>query len=267
MSSLSCDVRADLLARTGTGELHVYHNVGGTGLGTFSSIHQVVGTGWGGYSEINLGDVDWDGCADLLARSSTGALHIYYNNPSGGGLSYFLSPPATVGTGWGGYSEIELGQLSWNHGNSLLARSSNGELHLYYNTGGGGLSTFASPPAVVGTGWGGFSELTLGDVDNNGLDDLLARGSGGNLFVYYSSENGFPSPLSGDIVGTGWGAYSEINLGDVDGDGYADVLARSSAGALHVYYNTGGGSGLSTFHNTPQVVGTGWGGYNEINLG
>ena len=114
MSSLSCDVRADLLARTGTGELHVYHNVGGTGLGTFSSIHQVVGTGWGGYSEINLGDVDWDGCADLLARSSTGALHIYYNNPSGGGLSYFLSPPATVGTGWGGYSEIELGQLSWN---------------------------------------------------------------------------------------------------------------------------------------------------------
>jgi FG-GAP-like repeat len=54
-------------------------------------------------------------------------------------------------------------------------------------------------------------------------------------------------------------------LGDVNGDGRVDVLARDGGGALWLYPNTGG-SGTSTFGARSQV-GTGWNTMTAINLG
>ena len=58
---------------------------------------------------------------------------------------------------------------------------------------------------------------------------------------------------------------SEINLGDVNGDGRADLLARGNAGDLLLSPSIGG-TGLGTF-GPFSVVGTGWGAMSEITLG
>jgi FG-GAP-like repeat len=45
------------------------------------------------------------------------------------------------------------------------------------------------------------------------------------------------------VIGTGWSAFDAlVACGDINGDGYVDVLAREhSNGALHIYYGNGAG--------------------------
>jgi hypothetical protein len=86
----------------------VYLNAGGTGLGTFNGIPSTVGTGWTGFDSISLGDVNGDGRADLLARTSAGAL-IVYLNAGGTGFGTFNPTPTTLRTDWAGFSQITLG--------------------------------------------------------------------------------------------------------------------------------------------------------------
>jgi hypothetical protein len=98
------------------------------------------------------------------------------------------------------------------------------------------------------------------DFTGNGWSDVLARTtSTGNLYLY---------PGNGTVVdeaartwfGGGWGAMSAIiRIGDLDGDGHEDVLARESAtGALWFYPGTGLGLGPR------QQIGTGWNSMREI---
>ena len=110
--------------------------------------------------------------------------------------------------------------------------------------------------------------MALGDVNDDGADDLLARAAGGDLHVYINQHGSGLNTFSRtpQIVGTGWGAYNEINLADVNADGYDDLFARASNGELHVYINQHG-TGLNTFFGFFEIAGTGWGGYNDINLG
>jgi hypothetical protein len=100
------------------------------------------------------------------------------------------------------------------------------------------------------------------DFTGNGWSDVLARTtSTGNLYLY---------PGNGTVVdesartwfSAGWTAMSAIiRIGDLDGNGREDVLARESAtGALWFYPGTGTGSGLGA----RRQIGSGWNGMREI---
>src|SRR5262249_36768396 len=98
----------------------------------------------------------------------------------------------------------------------------------------------------------------LGDVNGDGYADLVvcAYGSGaggtagaGSIYVVYGTSTGIPSltlsTLNGtngfrlDAVGSAMNAGRVLTVGDINGDGYADIvigaaLANSSAGYVYV---------------------------------
>lgn len=195
----------------------------------------------------------------LLARDTTGALWQYH------GTGTAAAPYQTrqkVGAGWQTYTAVTpLSAVKSDGTGDVVARDSSGVLWYYRGTG-----TPAAPlaPRVrLGAGWNMYNLLVgAGDVTGDGHPDLLARDTGGVLWLYRgtgASPGVFAARLR---IGGGWNMYgSLVGVGDISGDGHPDLLARDASGVLWVYRGTGSASGLFA---TRAKVGGGWSMYKAL---
>jgi hypothetical protein len=215
-----------------------------------------------------LGDTAGLGLGDILAIDQSGNLWLYPNTGSGD-ASMFSGGRSQVGQGWTGYTLAAVGPLD---GTDLLAGivaiDPAGNLWYYPNTGGTGLGTFGTP-TQIGVGWTGYTIVGITDLYSFGEEGLLAIDPAGNLWYYQGSgvlgASNFPY---GRIqVGSGWTGYT-ADVADINGSGYPDIVAVDPSGNLWLYPNTAatGGTGTSTFA-APVQVGSGWSGFQAVDLG
>ncbi|MEW2297219.1 FG-GAP-like repeat-containing protein [Streptomyces sp. NPDC006743] len=141
----------------------------------------------------------------------------------------------------------------------LLATDSAGAVTLYRGTGTGGLSS-----RIPGSGdrfAAGSVLVPFGDVDGDRCADVLVR-VGDQLRAYRPGCGkvvGASSPYT--AIGTGWGQYDRLTSpGDVNGDGYADLIARqASTGDMYFY------AGSADHRLKARVrIGTDWKLYQRI---
>jgi Ca2+-binding RTX toxin-like protein len=93
------------------------------------------------------------------------------------------------------------------------------------------------------------------DFTGDGIADLVARDSGGSLWLYPGSGAG--SLQTRSLIGTGWGAMrSIVATPDFTGDGNADILAYDTSGRLWLYRGNGAGRVQSG-----AQIGSGWSGF------
>jgi GH25 family lysozyme M1 (1,4-beta-N-acetylmuramidase) len=251
-----------VLARDPQGRLLVYPNVHGRGESTLSAPF-TAGLGWNGLSPIDAGDVNGDGRDDVLTRDGLGVLRVYPDR-QGTGTALF-APPSTVGLGWNGMNIIELGDVTRDHRVDIVARDGGGNLWLYPSSGLTGVNTWAGPTRL-GMGWNVMSTIKLGDLNSDGRTDLVARDGSGNLWLYPGTGGTgtatFGSPIQ---LGIGWNGMNAIALGDMNGDGRCDLMARDGGGILWLYPNAAG-SGIHTLAG-PSELGFGWGAMTALDLG
>ncbi|MFI2371813.1 FG-GAP repeat domain-containing protein [Streptomyces sp. NPDC018833] len=163
-----------------------------------------VGGGWGIYNKVlSTGNLAGAGADDLLARDGSGTLWLYLGYGNG-----TLTGRSKVGTGWGTYNQITgKGDLTGDGRNDIVARDGGGTLWLYKGT--GNRTTPFLARTKVGTGWNIFNNLvSVGDIDLDGITDLLARGTDGTLWRYSGTGNAAAPFKSRVKIGTsGWNGY------------------------------------------------------------
>jgi hypothetical protein len=244
------DGYGELYTTAGGGLLEVHRFSGG---GLTSS------RGWSGWAPgtrfVPVGDMTGDGCSDMLTRTTDGLLYRH----SGGCTGVFLPDDegTLVGSGWNGFDTIVAADdFTGDHLPDLLARrASTGELYLYRTN----VSGRVEPGVRVGTGWKGYTIVGAADVTGDGIGDLVARDAGGELWRYDGNGTGGFKPRA--LVFRDWGAGRDaiVAVGDVTGDGFPDLVSRTTDGRL--LRNKGWGDG--TFGAT-YVLASGWQPYRAV---
>ncbi len=196
-------------------------------------------------------DVTGDGKTDLVHRTRNGFTFVA---PSSGGAHVEF---VTDGTSTD-FDLVPIGDQNGSGSPELLSVSATGALRLYADA-----STTWGALRWTGYGWNVYNKVfSPGDVDGDGRADVMARQHNGDLY-FYRATGTLSAPFAGRVkVGPGWDDYDQVvGLGDNDGDGKGDLLARTPAGQVYFYGSTGD---KSAPFKPRKALATGWQVYNQI---
>ena len=177
-----------------------------------------------------LADVDGDGCSDVVWVSTNGRIRVSRNAGNG----TFGSTELTTITG----NFDEEGQAMWSDvtgdgAMDLLYVEKNGDAKVFVSKGDG---TFEAQRkfSIGGMNFVKDGGVQTGDVNGDGLADVIVHRDNGRVVVYPSMGNGtFGNSTTTQL--NGWDHEQDrVAMGDVDGNGCIDMLVMRNANN-HIY--------------------------------
>jgi hypothetical protein len=232
---LTGDGNADLIARRRNGRVLVVHGNAARWFGRATTTGQR-------RADANLlvaaGDLDRDGRGDALVRSgSNGGLRLYRGTGSG------RLSPSTTWSGWGRMASVSgPGDVTGDGLPDIMAQDADRRMWIYPGDGRGGFrSRYGAMSGMI------RSDLVVpaGRWNDDGAPDLIVRSAAtGDLYLY--PGNG-PGGLTAAVrIGRGYDGYDRMmGLGDVNGDGHPDLVARR-AGSRDLWLLPGTRTGLGS---------------------
>jgi hypothetical protein len=256
----------------GDGHLDIVAGSPGNGAGNPRGLHLWRGDGSGGFTDatsgsglpttgywrgVDTGDVNGDGDLDVAACSGYGSsegIHVYL----GDGDGRFSDASAGLPGNQDRDSNVALADFDGDGDLDVAAGGAAGvDVYLVAKGGGGDLVWTQSSSGLPDRRMSGVSAA---DWNKDGSVDLVLSaynaGSGNGVYAYENTGGGAgwrsaSSGLPDD------GDYIENAVGDLDGDGNADILTAGSYGGeygIHAYYGDGSGSWAESSPGFPDNV-------------
>lgn len=212
-----------------------------------------------GYDDVIIAACPYDVITGTTVLTDAGRVYIYYGSAAGlsttpdwtadgdqeGGM--FGSRVATAGNVNGdNYDDVIIGAYKYDHGHT-----DEGRVYVYHgsSSGPGATAAWTAESDQTNT-YFGLRVGTAGDVNGDGYDEVIVAApvydnptlNEGAIFVWDGSATGLGdngTPVNADWLAesNNWGfnfGYGVSTAGDVNGDGYDDVIAGSNL------YNLGG---------------------------
>ncbi|MGW6964838.1 TolB family protein [Streptomyces zaomyceticus] len=163
---------------------------------------------------------------DLMAKDAAGGLWLYESDGVGK-----LEPREDAGWGWASYRLTAVGDLDGDGAADALGQyGAQGDLWLIPGRTIGGLGY---GKVKIGWGWKDLRLTGTGDMNGDGVPDVLAIDPTGNLWLYRGDGKGGLQPRVKQ--GWGFGDYRLTGVGALGVNGSPTVLAQKSNGDLFAY--------------------------------
>jgi hypothetical protein len=263
------------------GRVYVYKGAAGTGLpATPTATLSVTGSANLGYAVAGAGDVNKDGYGDIVVSDHNwnqyqGRVHLFKGGPTGfattpawttngehgddgygaslAGIGQICPSTAPCDIDKDGYADVLVGAENFPGGSTPFPVAT-GKVYMFRgNATTAGLPTTASWTATgEATNYGfGHAVAIAGDTNKDGYADVIIGApyrAGGKAYVYLGKTGGLattPVWKSPALVSTAnhYVGASVASAGDVNKDGYADIIVGDTgmAGGVSVYKGGAGG--------------------------
>lgn len=195
---------------------------------------------WASRRETRPTDRTGDGRPDLLAQDATGKVWIYPSTATGFAARRRFAESDTTVKVLDGYVQEYPDPVP-----GAVARTSNSRIDSLDTAVGAWSLT------LVSQSWASnVVTASVGDLDQDGTYDLVAKDTAGVLWLYPGTTR---DQVTGLIeyptrrqIGTGWGGFTRIvGPGDFNGDRRADLIAVDVSGAAWLYPGNGAGGFLA----------------------
>ncbi len=208
-----------------------------------------------------VADLDGDGKVDAVMGSGyqNAFIWTYKNNTAYDAAAASFSWAISTGYATSGTRAVDIRIADFDGDGKddiLTGADASGNLNLFPNLSTVGTITLGSRIDIASSAGTGLMGIAVGDLNNDGKPDIVV--SGNSRLVYLeniSSGSGnfsFASPVL--LTTTGASLYS-LNLKDIDGDGFFDIIgAPRSGGSIKVFRNAIGDLTKFYLKNTGSTI-------------
>ena len=206
--------------------VEIFVNDGAGGLGSAASLQ---GGGIANVNDLQAVDVDSDGVSELIVTGSGGTALL--DRAAAGGIE---ATPLTPGAG----RDLAIADLDQDGDQDfIVVLAADRRVEIVYNAGDGSVAN------VTSLDQGSVSNVSAEDLNGDGAADLLLATDGDDMSapqnsVLYQQGGGQFAP------GQSFGASPVTALisGDIDADGWTDIIAINDAGVHQLYLGAQDGS-------------------------
>lgn len=178
--------------------------------------------------DVAVADLDGDGDLDYISGNRDQPNRVYLNNGTGN-FTLFESSDETDYT-----KAVSIADLDGDGDPDYVAGNRNQVNVVYLNN---GTAHFTFHENVSETSGDETESVSLSDIDNDGDVDMVAVNIGTGLRIY--KNNGSAHFTSFQNIS---GSFQDAAMGDLDGDGYADIVTGGiPAEVTRIFINNGSG--------------------------
>ncbi|MCK4613577.1 MAG: VCBS repeat-containing protein, partial [Thermoplasmata archaeon] len=241
------DGAIDLLTGSGSSsspyEIVVWQNDGTPFNGTWSSnsVGDISGAGVGA---LAVGDFDHDGWIDIISGDKNDNIYAWENNgtpfsgdwPDQGGNN-------NIGNGTGGINDLAVADFDNDGGLDVVSVSSSGSGYEVIAWENPYNSTDTNPFDQNWTQHNikdlsyGFYAVAVGDIDNDGLIDVVTGDSSKRIRIYENTYNGSAWNWTRHSLSSIDKSIYAVSLADLNNDSYLDIISGGKNGELVVWEN------------------------------
>ncbi|MBN1901925.1 FG-GAP repeat protein, partial [Candidatus Sumerlaeota bacterium] len=230
---------------------------------------------WFGHSVGTAGDVNGDGYSDVIvgapnystSAAAAGRVFVYHGSPSGLNTDFNWDEEISLGNSWFGWSVGTAGDINGDGYSDVIIGipkldaidTDRGAVYIAEGSSSGLISPGLTLHGDSAGDEFGCSVGTAGDVNGDGYADVVigawlytnGQSNEGKAYCIHGSDSlsggAYDWTIEGSLANAGFGVCI-ASAGDVNGDGYADVIAgapgfsngETGEGGAFLFYGNGG---------------------------